>query len=44
MPQVTVYIREADLAKWKAIKKKSEFLHQALAQLETKKTKYGRKV
>jgi hypothetical protein len=30
MPQVTVYIRERDLEKWKAIEKKSEFIHKAL--------------
>lgn len=30
MPQVTVYVREEDLPKWKALEKKSEFLHHAL--------------
>ena len=30
MPQVTVYVREEDLPKWKALEKKSEFIHQAL--------------
>lgn len=30
MPQVTVYIREDDLDKWKAVEKKSEFIHNAL--------------
>jgi len=30
MPQVTVYIREDDLEAWRAIEKKSEFIHQAL--------------
>lgn len=30
MPQVTVYIREDDLDKWKALEKKSEFIHTAL--------------
>ena len=30
MPQVTVYVRDEDLDKWKAIEKKSEFLHRAL--------------
>lgn len=30
MPQVTVYIREQDLEKWKALPKKSEFIHKAL--------------
>ena len=30
MPQVTVYIREDDLDKWKALDKKSEFLSNAL--------------
>lgn len=30
MPQVTVYIREGDLEKWKALQKKSEFIHNAL--------------
>jgi len=30
MPQVTVYIRDDDLKKWKTLKKKSEFIHSAL--------------
>lgn len=30
MPQVTVYVRQEDLDKWKAIDRKSEFIHQAL--------------
>jgi len=30
MPQVTVYIRKEDFEKWKAIHKKSEFIHKAL--------------
>lgn len=30
MPQVTVYIREEDLPKWKAVEKKSEFISRAL--------------
>lgn len=30
MPQVTVYIREEDLVRWKAVQKKSEFIHNAL--------------
>jgi len=30
MPQVTVYIRKEDIAKWKALTKKSEFIHNAL--------------
>lgn len=30
MPQVTVYIRDEDLPKWKAIERKSEFVHNAL--------------
>ena len=30
MPQVTVYIREEDLEKWKAIPKKAEFVHHAI--------------
>lgn len=30
MPQVTVYIRNDDLEKWKAIEKKSEWLHNHL--------------
>lgn len=30
MPQVTVYVREDDLDRWKAIEKKSEWLHNAL--------------
>lgn len=35
MPQVTVYIREDDLPIWKAIDKKSEFIHQALVGTPT---------
>lgn len=34
MPQITVYIRDKDLDKWKAIEKKSEFMHQALQNME----------
>lgn len=30
MPQVTVYVREDDLEAWKAVKKKAEFIHEAL--------------
>ena len=30
MPQVTVYIRNEDLDKWKAVEKKTEFMHEAL--------------
>jgi len=30
MPQVTVYVREEDLDSWKAISKKSEFIHNAI--------------
>lgn len=30
MPQVTVYIRQDDLETWKAIDKKSEFMHTIL--------------
>lgn len=30
MPQVTVYIRKADMPKWKAIPKKTEFISKAL--------------
>jgi hypothetical protein len=30
MPQVTVYIREDDLGKWKSLEKKAEFIHNAL--------------
>jgi hypothetical protein len=30
MPQVTVYIREEDLELWKAVEKKSQFIHMAL--------------
>lgn len=30
MPQVTVYIRNEDLDKWKAIEKKAEFISDAL--------------
>lgn len=30
MPQVTVYVREEDLEKWKSIPKKAEFIHNAL--------------
>lgn len=31
MPQVTVYVRVDDLDTWKSIKKKSEFIHNALS-------------
>jgi hypothetical protein len=30
MPQVTVYVRQEDMAAWRAIEKKSEFISQAL--------------
>lgn len=30
MPQVTVYVRDEDLDKWKAIEHKSQFLHDAI--------------
>jgi len=30
MPQVTVYIRKEDLALWKAVKEKSEWMHRHL--------------
>jgi hypothetical protein len=30
MPQVTVYVRDEDLPKWKALEKKSAFIHKAL--------------
>ena len=36
MPQVTVYIRQEDLEKWKALQGKSEFLHNALNTLPQK--------
>lgn len=32
MPQVTVYIRKEDLAAWEGVKKKSEFMHNALVK------------
>lgn len=32
MPSVQVYIREEDYDKWKAIEKKSEFIHNALKE------------
>lgn len=34
MPQVTVYIRNEDLPRWKSIEKKTEFLSRALNQEE----------
>jgi len=34
MPQVTVYVREDDLGKWKSIKKKSEWLSEHLNAYE----------
>lgn len=34
MPQVTVYIREEDIEKWKALEKKAEFIHKALQVVE----------
>lgn len=30
MSQQTLYIREGDMEKWRALKKKSEFIHNAL--------------
>lgn len=30
MPQVTVYVREEDIEKWRAIEHKSQFLHDAI--------------
>ena len=30
MPKVTVYVRNEDLDKWKAVEKKTEFIHNAL--------------
>ena len=33
MPQVTVYIREEDLEKWKSVEKKSEFISNALRRV-----------
>lgn len=33
MPKVTVYVRKADIAKWKSVKKKTEFLSNALSSL-----------
>lgn len=35
MPQVTVYIRKDDLDKWRALEKKSEFIHNALDSTNT---------
>lgn len=35
MPQVTVYVRKDDLPKWEALKKKSEFIHNALNPVPT---------
>lgn len=35
MPQVTVYIREDDLDKWKSIEKKSDFVSGALNKSES---------
>lgn len=32
MPQVTVYIREDDIDLWRAVEKKSEFIHNALGE------------
>lgn len=36
MPQVTVYVREEDIEKWKSLKKKTQFLHNALHDTPTK--------
>ena len=35
MPQVTVYIREEDIDKWRAIQRKSEFISNALNGLSS---------
>ncbi len=34
MPQQTIYIRKDDMPKWKALEKKSEFLHNALNNIQ----------
>jgi hypothetical protein len=36
MPQVTVYIREEDMGAWRAVEKKSEFMHQVLSKVLSK--------
>jgi hypothetical protein len=37
MPQVTVYVRNEDLDKWKAIDKKAEWLHECINSTPTVK-------
>lgn len=37
MPQVTVFVRNEDLKKWKAVEKKSEFIHKALFAMNDSK-------
>jgi hypothetical protein len=37
MPQVTFYLRVEDLDKWKGLKNKAEFIHNALHNIETPK-------
>lgn len=35
MPQVTVYVRLEDMDRWKAITKKSDFIHKALRGVQS---------
>lgn len=44
MPQVTVYIREGDVEKWKSIEKKAEFIHYALATVSSEGIKMHKEV
>lgn len=41
MPQVTVYVRNEDLEEWKAIEKKSQWIHEKLGG-KPKKVRYAR--
>jgi hypothetical protein len=44
MPKITVYIRNEDIAKWKAIEKKTEFMHMAINARVFKGVELGKPV
>lgn len=44
MPQVTVYIRDEDIERWREVEKKSEFIHSALRDSPSSYTLENRQV
>lgn len=42
MPQVTVYIRNDDMEKWRAVSQKTEFIHNALNPIVLKHRELGK--